>query len=265
VSDYPNQSRSQGGWPTQPPQYGAPGRPAYQQSYPQIAPPRRRRGRRVAAVLITLVILLVALFVAADRILVAYAQNMIASKIQSQAGLSAKPSVSIKGFPFLTQVAAHDIRQVDISAANVTEAKVTISSITATATGVHLNSSFNGGTIDQINGTALITYSSLENVLQIPGATITPDPKGGANAVTIGEGSLASATGHIVLTGPSRVTVQVDSLGGLAGLLGGAFGSSSSYNLTIPTLPVGLKVTGLSTTSQGVELQASAHDTSLSQ
>ena len=267
MSDYPNQSRSQGGWPTQPPHYSPPSRQAPAQAYPQAAPPRRRRrrGRRAAGVLIAVVILLVALFVAADRIAVAYAQNMIASKIQTQANLSAKPSVSIQGFPFLTQVAAHDIKQVNISAANVSEAKITISSITATATGVHLNSSFNGATIDQINGTALITYSSLENVLQIPGATIAPDPSGGANAVTISEGSLASASGHIVLTGPDRVTVQVNSLGGLAGLLSGAFGSASSYNLTIPTLPVGLKVTGLSTTSQGVELQASAHNTTLSQ
>jgi len=266
VSDYPNQSRSQGGWPTQPPQYSPPDySPASRPAYSPSAPPRRRRGRRTATVLITVVLLLVALFVAADRIAAAYAQNMIASKIQSQADLSAKPSVSIKGFPFLTQVAAHDIRQVDISASNVTEAKVTISSITATATGVHLSPGFNGATIDQINGTALITYQSLENVLQIPGATIAPDPSGGAGAVTISEGSLASATGHILLTGANRVTVQVNSLGGLAGLLSGAFGSSSSYNLTIPQLPVGLKVTGLTTTSQGVELAASAHDTSLSQ
>jgi len=269
VSDYPNQSR-QAGWPTQPPQYSppdysAPDRQAYAQAYPATPPRRRRRGRRATTILVAVLVLIVALFVAADRIAVAYAQNMIASKIQSQAGLSAKPSVSIKGFPFLTQVAARDIKRVDINASNVTEAKVTISSITATATGVHLNSGFNGATIDQINGTALITYSSLENVLQIPGATIAPDPSGGAGAVTISEGSLASATGHIVLTAANKVTVQVNSLGGLAGLLSGAFGSSSSYNITIPALPVGLQVTGLSTTSQGVELQASAHDTSLSQ
>jgi len=274
VSDYPNQSRSQGGWPTQPPQYRPPeysepgySEPTYSEPGRQAFGParRRRRGRRATTVLITVLVLLVALFVAADRIAVAYAQNMIASKIQTQASLSAKPSVSIKGFPFLTQVAAHDIRQVDISASNVTEAKVTISSIIATATGVHLSSGFNGATIDQINGTALITYASLENVLQIPGATIAPDPSGGANAVTISEGSLASATGHVTLNGTNKVTVRIDSLGGLAGILSGAFGSASSYNLTIPTLPVGLKVTGLTTTSQGIQLQASAHNTTLSQ
>ncbi len=268
MSDYPNQSRPQGGWPTQPPQYGVPGRQAYAETSLHAAPPRRRRrGRRVATVLITVVILVVALFVAADRILAAYAQNMIAGEIQTQANLSAKPSVTIEGFPFLTQVVARDIRQIDISASNVTEDKLTISSITATATGVHLNSSFNGATIDQINGAAVITYSSLESVLAIPGATITPDPSGGANAVTIGEGSLASATGQITLTGPNQVTVQLNSLGGLGSLLNGVFGSSlnSSYKLTIPALPAGLKVTGLSVTSQGIVLQASAHDTNLSQ
>jgi hypothetical protein len=216
-------------------------------------------------VLITVLVLLVALFVAADRIAVAYAQNLIAGKIQSQADLSAKPSVTIKGFPFLTQVLARDVGQVDISASNVSEDKVTISSITATATGVHISSGFNGATIDQINGSALMTYATLEKVLGIPGATISPDPAGGANAVTISEGSLASASGKVVLTGPNEVTVQVNGLGGLASILSGVFGSSSSYNLTIPQLPVGLKVTSLSATAQGVELQASAHDTSFSQ
>ena len=41
------------------------------------------------------------------------------SQIQSS-GLSAKPSVNIEGWPFLTQVAAHDVKAIDISANNVT-------------------------------------------------------------------------------------------------------------------------------------------------
>jgi hypothetical protein len=216
-------------------------------------------------VLITLVLLIVVLFAAADRIAVTYAQNTIASKIQSQANLSAKPSVTIEGFPFLTQIAAHDVRKVDISASNVVENRVTISSITATATGVHLTSGFNGATIDQIHGTALITYQSLEAVLGIPGAMITPDPAAGPNGVTISEDPLGSATGTVTLTSPSTITVHVERFGGLASLLGGVFGQSGSYVLNIPTLPVGLRVTSLSLNGQGVALQASAHNTSLSQ
>jgi hypothetical protein len=216
-------------------------------------------------VLITLVLLIVVIFVAADRIAVAYAENMIASKIQTQASLSAKPSVTIEGFPFLTQIGAHDINKVDISASNVVKNRVTISSVNATATGVHLNSGFNGATIDQISGTALITYQSLEAVLGIPGATITPDPSAGPNGVTISDDSLVSATGTVTLTSPTHITVHVEKFGGLASLLGGAFGQAGSYVLTIPTLPVGMMVTGLSLTSQGVMLQAAAHNTSLSQ
>lgn len=216
--------------------------------------------------LVTLLVLIVALFVAADRIAVSYAQNTIASKIQTQANLSAKPSVSIAGFPFLTQVAAHDVRKVDISASNVVKNKVTISSITATATGVHLNSSFNGATIDQITGNALITYSALESSLAIPGgATISPDPSAGSNGVTVAlAGGLASATGQVSLASPSQVVLKVDKLGGLAGLLGGGAGQPS-YTLNIPPLPVGLTVTGISVTSQGVVLMAAAQHTSLSQ
>ena len=261
MGDYPDEPRPQGGWPAQPPPY-AEGLPAWQ-DYPA-APPRRRRGRRAAAVVVTLVILIVALFVAADRIAVGYAQNTIASKIQSQANLSGKPSVTIEGFPFLTQIAAHDINRVDISASNVVENRVTISSIKATATGVHLSSGFNGATIDQINGTALITYQSLEAVLGIPGATITPDPAAGPNGVTI-SGPLGSATGTVTLTSPTQITVHVNSLRGLAALLGGLLGQTGSYVFSIPTLPVGLMVTGVSQTSQGVMLQAAAHNTSLSQ
>jgi hypothetical protein len=62
------------------------------------APPARTRGWIV--LLGTLVVLAV-LFVVADQVAKAYAQNMIVGKIQSSAGLTAKPSVSIKGFPKL--------------------------------------------------------------------------------------------------------------------------------------------------------------------
>jgi hypothetical protein len=258
VSNYPDR-----GWPDQPPLGGA-GAPAAQEAY-RAALPARRRGRRAGTVVLTLVVLLVALLVAADRIAVSYAQNTIASQVQSQAGLSAKPSVTIEGFPFLTQIAAHDISKVDISASNVVENRVTISSIKATATGVHLNSGFNGATIDQISGTALLTYPSLEAVLGIPGATITPDPTAGPNGLTISQSPLGSATGTVTLTSPGTLTVHVDRLGGLAGLLGGILGQTGSYVLHIPTLPVGLMVTGVSVTSQGVMLQAAAHHTTLSQ
>jgi hypothetical protein len=57
--------------------------------------PNQPRSR---IVLLGTLVALAVLFVVADQIAKAYAQNMIAGKIQSSAGLTTKPSASIKGF-----------------------------------------------------------------------------------------------------------------------------------------------------------------------
>jgi hypothetical protein len=212
-------------------------------------------------------VLIVALLVAADRIAVSYAQNAIATKIQQQASLSAKPSVTIEGFPFLTQVAARDLNKVDISTSDVREGTLNISRVSATATGVHVNSSLNQVTIDQISGSALITFADIAAALPAPlnTATFTADPSAGPNGVNVDLGhGLATITGQVTLTSPTQIHLHIDSIGGLAGLLGGQL-VQKDYTLSIPTLPAGLQVDKVSVTSQGVVLYAAAHNMSLSQ
>jgi hypothetical protein len=274
---YPNQPRSQDGWPDQPPQhrddqpeYDSDGQSerygsgASRRTARSLPPPRRRRRRGWIGLLVTLIVIAV-LLVVGDQVAKAYAQNEIASKIQTSAGMSSKPSVSIQGFPFLTQVAQHDLRVVDISASNVQAGKFTISSIKATATGVHLNSGFTSATVDQINGTALITFASLESALGVQGvATITADPAAGPNAVQLSAGPIGSITGYVKATGPNVVQIQMGSLSGLASLLGGAV-PVQSQTIQIPKLPAGLVVHSVSVTSQGIVGTASAQNTTLSQ
>jgi len=255
VNVYPNQPRSQEGWPAQPPEYSA--RPGRSQR-------RRRRGRQWITLLVTLAVLAV-LAVAGDQVARVYAQNMIASKIQSSSGISVKPSVTIQGFPFLTQVAEHDIRVIDLSADNVQAGKVDITSIKATATGVHLNSGFSSATINQINGTALITFASLANALGVQGvATISADPADGPNAVKLSAGVVGTVTGKVEVTGPNRITVQMGSLSGLASLLGGTV-PVQTETIQVPKLPAGLMVRSVSVTDQGIVVTASAQNTTLSQ
>jgi hypothetical protein len=303
VSDYRNQPPAPGGWPAQPPasgggrngygqngygqngygqpEYGQPGygQPGYGQrdygqngygpgGYGQPAysgrPPRRRRRRRGIGLVVTLAVLLALLFFG-DQAARAYAQNTIAGKIQSSGLGGTRPSVTIEGWPFLTQIAAHDVKAIDISASNVTAGKVPFS-FTARATGVHLNSSFNGATIDQINGTATVTYASIASLIPIPGLTVGPDPADGAQAVKLST-SLGGATGTIEQTSPNVITLKVGSLTGLASLLSGLAGSSlaQSYTIDIPRLPAGLVVRSIRVTSQGVVAGASASHTTLSQ
>lgn len=279
VNVYPNQPPPQNRWPAQPPQYteGRRDRPGYDQGgllydpdgsgdprrLPRYGRPRRRR-RGWWILLITLAVL-AGLAVVADQVARSYAQNAIASNIQKSSGMSVKPSVSIEGFPFLTQLAARDLRVIDISATNVPAGKVTVTSIKAKATGVHLSSGFNSATVDQINGTAFITFASLNKAFGLHGvASISADPADGPNAVKITAGSIGSITGKVEVTGPNQVTVRMGSLSGLASLFGGAV-SVPNQTFQIPKLPAGLVVRSISVTDQGIVGTASAQHTTLSQ
>lgn len=282
MSDY--QPRGQGGWPAQPPSnsgydqgygqrdygYGQASQGGYAQS--PAAPPRRRRRRRWPVILAVVVVVILAIAGIGDQVARAYAQNRIAQQIQTSGNLSARPSVSIAGWPFLTQVAAHDLQEIDISANNITTSggKLPVD-FTAKATGVHPNSSFNGATIDHITGQATITYQALStyigNATGIPGLsgiTFSPDPSAGPNVVKADAGGIGSVNATVTKTGSHQVTITFGSLSGLASLLGGA-NSIQPQVIDIPNLPAGLVMGNPEVTSQGVVIPASASNTTLTQ
>ncbi|MGD0045141.1 MAG: DUF2993 domain-containing protein, partial [Isosphaeraceae bacterium] len=75
---------------------------------------QRRRGRTWLTWIVVIVVVLVGLDFGAR----AFAESRIASQIKSH-GFPAKPSVSIAGFPFLTQVAAREFHQITISSSDI--------------------------------------------------------------------------------------------------------------------------------------------------
>jgi hypothetical protein len=282
VSEY--QPRPQGGWPTQPPANGA-GQGGHGQadhgygpgSYDQATwekaahgqqppgPPRRRRRKRWPIVLTVVVVLILAILGIGDQVAKAVAQNAVAQKIQSS-GLSAKPSVNIEGWPFLNQLAAKDIKVIDISGNNVTASGSKVAfSFTAKATGVHLSSlsSSASATVDQINGQATLPFSSVGSLLPVSGATITADPAHGPNAIKADLGIAGSVTGTVKQSGTSKIVISLNSASGLASILGSAAGQS--FTIDIPKLPAGLVVKSVRVNSQGIVATASASHTTLSQ
>jgi hypothetical protein len=279
VSEY--QPRPQGGWPDQPPADGA-GQGGYGQadhgygpgSYDQAtygqqaagrSAVRRRRRKRWPIVLTVLVVLILAVLGIGDQVAKGIAQNAIAQKIESS-GLSAKPSVNIEGWPFLTQLAAKDIKVIDISANNVTASGSKVAfNFTAKATGVHLSSlsSNASATVDNINGQAVLPFSSVATLLPLSGATITADPAKGPNAVTADLGIAGSVTGTVTQSGTSKIVISLNSASGLASILGSA--SGQSFTIDIPQLPAGLVVRSVRVNSQGIVATASATNTTLSQ
>src|SRR5277367_1565272 len=158
--------------------------------------PRRRRAGCLPKIIIGVVVLVI-LLVAADFIAKAVAENVAASQIQKD-GFPKKPSVTFAGFPFLTQVAAHDFQQVRLSSSDVPAGPVQITRVNAVANGVHLSGNFQSGHIDQVSGNVLISFGSLDS-----GLTNALGPAG----------SLVGSVGlKLTAAGPDEVKATVDLL-----------------------------------------------------
>jgi hypothetical protein len=127
---------------------------------------RSREGRRRHPLRTTIIVLIVlaGLLVAADFAARAYAENRVASQIQKQ-GFPRRPSVTIDGFPFLTQLISRHFGEVQISSADVTEGPLLIRSIDATLNGVHVDSGYNGATVNQLTGTISVTFAAVANAM----------------------------------------------------------------------------------------------------
>jgi hypothetical protein len=262
-------------WPPQPPQAQGQWPPAQPPVQPPAQPPvsprarrrgRKRRVRRSVMALFTVIVLLI-LLVIGDRVALAITENDMASQFQSN-GLPVKPSVTIEGFPFLTQLASKDFNKVDISASNVPAGPVTIDSIHATINGLHISSysSTASAKVDHMTATAFISFSALAAAGGVGGGTgitVTPD---GANKVkiTAGLSGVFSDTeeAQISQTGPQTISIKVLPSNSAVGSLLSSFGSFS-FNLP-PGVPASLKITGLTLNSQGLTVSAAATNATFS-
>jgi hypothetical protein len=273
------QPRQQPQWQQEPrdtpPSQWSPQPPQAQGQWPPAQPPapprgfrrrRKRRVRRSVMALFTIIVLLI-LLVIGDRVALAVTENDMASQFTSN-GFPVKPSVTIEGFPFLTQLAGKDFNKVNISASNVPAGPVTIDTIHATLTGMHISSysSSATATVDQLNATAFISFGALAaagGVGSGTGITVTQD---GANKVkiTAGLGGVFSDTeeAQITQTGPQTISVKVLNNGGAAGSLLSSFGSFS-FNLP-QGVPASLRITGLTVNSQGLNVSAAATNATFS-
>jgi hypothetical protein len=210
-------------------------------------------------------IVVLILLVIGDRVALAVAENDMADQFVSN-GLSVKPSVTIEGFPFLTQLAARDFHKVDISASNIPAGPVTITSAKGTLTGMHFNSSFNGATVDHITVTIFVSFSALAGAGGLGGTGITITPAGpDLLKITAGVGGVISDTeeAKVTQTGPQQISVQVLNNGGA---LGGILSSFGSFSFNLPKgVPASLRITGVTLNSQGLTVTAAANNANLSE
>ena len=235
--------------------------------------PRKRRVRRSVMALFGVIVLLI-LLVIGDRVALAITENDMASQFQ-QNGLPVKPSVTIEGFPFLTQLAAKDFNKVDISGSNMpvplpTGGNLSITSLKATINGLHISSysSTASARVDQMNATVFVSFSALAAAGGIGDGTGLTFSQVNTNTVKI-NASLAGLVSdseevQITATGPQTISIKVLSSGG--GVLGSVLGSFGSFSFNLPKgVPPTLKITNLSLSSQGVTVSAAATNATFSQ
>ena len=222
--------------------------------------------------LFTVIVLLI-LLVIGDRVALAVTENDMASQFQAN-GLPVKPSVTIEGFPFLTQLLGKDFNKVDISASNVpvplpTGGSISISSVHATINGLHISgfSSSANAKVDHITATAFVSFGALAAAGGIGGGsgiTVTPD---GANKVkiTAGLGGIFSDTeeAQITQSGPQTISIKVLPSNSPVGSLLSSFGS---FSFSLPKgVPASLRITDLTLNSQGLTVSAAASNATFSQ
>jgi LmeA-like phospholipid-binding len=235
---------------------------------------QRRRGSRGRKVVIWLVVVL-ALLVGLDFGSKAFAESEAATQLQKQ-GFPTKPSVSIAGFPFLSQVVTKHFDQITITSSNIPAGPLTITSMKVTAKDVRINSytSFSGGTTGPVNGSLFISLGSLGDALSAAGPLAGFIGGNSLKVVTVGsneiKGSLQvaggllswSATWKVTSDGPNQIDLHLVSSSGLpSGLLSGA----QNVKLPLTSLPAGLTLTGgLTADGKGITAHVMADSLSFS-
>jgi len=224
---------------------------------------RRWRRPLVAVALVALVTL-----VALDRLAATAAERALAGRLQSAEHLSARPSVTIRGFPFLTQLLTGRYRRIDLHARPLDRGGMRISSLTVHLSGVSVRASDAlAGRVRQVpiahsTATADLTYPDLNQLVARDGgplgAALTVSAAGPGRLLIAGPVGLSLHAGIAVSGGRLTLTPDPADLATLPPLLTAAVTTALSTPLPLPTLPFGARLRSGTVDSAGVHLLATA-------
>jgi len=228
--------------------------------------------RWVWRALILLVVALAVLFVVGDRLAVSAADRAIAVKARNAAQLNETPSVSIEGFPFLTQAANGKYRKIKVTAHGIRRGGVRIDTIHAEFSGVHVALSdvlagrVSTVPIDKSTGDILITYVDLATFLNAKSITVTQAGKGlslsarvpvAGQTVTVTGTYGLSVSGNTIVLNPPATSLLIDGAPVASAVLPGVT-QALTVRIDAGTLPFGLKLSSANVTAEGIRVDAVA-------
>jgi len=134
------------------------------------ASPPSRTGRRAIIAAASLIALLAGA-VAVDRIAAARAQSRTAEAFQDGMGTADRPSVHVRGFPVLNQLAAGSLDHVDLTAHDIpadgTTRPLPVTRLTVGMDGLKTSGSADEAHADSVTATAFLSYADLSNALGV--------------------------------------------------------------------------------------------------
>lgn len=205
--------------------------------------------RRAAIV----IVVILGLLVVADRLAVVAAQGVVASRIESDQGLSQRPGVTIHGFPFLTQALSGRYGRVTLRVNGLRDRTVAVQRLTVDLHGVHvplgavMSQHLSRVPIDRANATLLLSYDDVNAYLAGHHLTVSEGDNGEVKvtgSVTVaGRTASASASGRIDVRGDDLVVTV---------------GHGLDVTLPLGGLPFRIALVGAKATKAGIVVQATA-------
>ncbi|MGX4691285.1 LmeA family phospholipid-binding protein [Streptomyces sp. JNUCC 63] len=241
---------------------------------------------RALRILLTVAVILGVLFVVVDRVAVHFAENQAADRLRTTENLASTPDVSIKGFPFLTQVASGELDDVEVGIKNYEaatgngEQKIRIDDIRADMRGVRFSGDYRSATASDATGTATIAYDEL-----LKAAKSGPEPVGfGVTAQVVGlsDGGNGKIKVDVAATlfgaklprisvlssitvKNNRVQVEADALPRFGGvrLVENRIRSVTDFQQAIDRLPGEVRLDSVRAVEDGVEITVNGSDVRL--
>ena len=160
--------------------------------------------------------LIIVALVVIDRVTKFVAEGQAEARIQETYGLAERPDVTVRGFPFLTQILSRELNRVDLSLDNAQVGTLTGLNVDVTARTIEIDSAATGRA-EVVSGRLTLPYDSLASVARDAGATVTDLSYAGepgliaiAAQLDLPTGELEAVAYSVVRLEESRITVRLE-------------------------------------------------------
>ncbi|MFF5900692.1 DUF2993 domain-containing protein [Streptomyces argenteolus] len=228
---------------------------------------------RALRILLIIAVVLGGVFVAVDRAAVYLAESEAEGRVSFAGAEAGSTEVSIKGFPFLTQVAGSELDRVDVTVKDIRASaagrELRIGEIRAQLHEVTLGAGYTSATASRATGTAVVSYAALTEAAD-DGVTVAygGDGKvkvtGSVRIPLLNREITRSVVSTVTLVDGDTVKVRADEVPG-EGIPGleDLVRQKTDFERGISGLPDGLELEKIAVAPGGLEISMTGADIDL--